>query len=240
MLKAQFYTRLVFIGLFGIIFIWAMINMARRNPISNIKEKLILRKILAFVFILLGIINATAAIVYLEMVSPPSEMCGQPFSVNMIVRKVGTIQYWGYPTDIQQFAITFYSNIFISAAFAGYSFYFRKSSSAWWEKILKVILVILTYAFYVSSTDWHYFDFPEFIATVLFAVCIAAMFVKSKKSLIDEENIDKPHNSEISIKSSSSNVENTISGSAATRSSHNLSLNSVSDEIIFESEDVEL
>jgi len=186
MLESQFYLRLVFTALFGVLFIYAMINLAKSNPISDTKGKHIVRKIVGSFLLLIGVISGIGSIIYICNITFPAEMLGQPFTANMIVRKVGVVQHWGYPTPEQQISISLLTSLFVFLAFAGYCFCFRKSHSNWWKRILKVILIILTYMFYVSSTDWHYFDTPEFAATILYAVCIGVIFKISKEKKENE------------------------------------------------------
>lgn len=186
MLESQFYIRLVITALFGVLFIYAMINLAKSNPISDISGKHIVRQIVGSLLLLIGVISGIGSIVYICNITFPAEMLGQPFTANMIVRKVGVVQYWGYPTPEQQMSISLLTSLFVFLAFAGYCFCFRKSHSNWWKRILKVILIILTYMFYVSSTDWHYFDTTEFTATILYIVCIGVIFKISQEKIKKE------------------------------------------------------
>lgn len=180
MLETQFYLRLLFTALFGVVFIFAMLSLAKSNPISEFQKRYIGLKIVGTLLLIIGVFSAILSVYSICTMSFPLEMTEQPFSANMVVREVGAVLYWGYPTGAQQMAITMLVSFFASFAVGGYFFCFKKSHSNWWQKTLKTILIILTYTFYVSSTDWHYFDAPEFVATGSFAICIAIMFVISK------------------------------------------------------------
>lgn len=193
MLETQFYLRLVITALFGVLFIYAMINLSKSNAIPDINSKHLGKKIFGSVFLLISVVSGIGSIFYLCNMTFPEEMIGQPLSANMIVRKVDAVQYWGYPTTEQQFSISLLTSSFAFLAFAGYFFCFRKSHNNRLKRIFKVILIILTYMFYVSSTDWHYFDTPEFIATILYAICIGIIFRISKAKNATHFETEQPH-----------------------------------------------
>lgn len=188
MLESQFYLRLVITALFGVLFVYAMINLAKSNPMPDTNGRHLGRKIIGSLFLLISAVAGIASIIYICNITFPEEMLGQPFSANMIFREVGTVQHWGYPTTEQQMSISLLTSLFAFLSFAGYFFCYKKSRSNWWKRTLKVLLIILTYMFYVSSTDWHYFDIHEFTATILYAVCIGIIFKISQEKAEKEIN----------------------------------------------------
>jgi len=76
-----------------------------------------------------------------------------------------------------------------------YFLYFKSSNSKWWKKVLKFFVVLLLYAFMASATNFHYFDFPEFISPILFFILwIVIVNLKDKFIRCDisgRDNVEK-------------------------------------------------
>ena len=99
MLESQFYSRIVMIALFGILFILSMLKKGKKNSIENPPEKHIGLKILSEVFLVLSLFSLAAGILTITNIQFPDQMLEQPITANMIVRSTSAIQYWGYPTS---------------------------------------------------------------------------------------------------------------------------------------------
>lgn len=182
MLEQQFYLRILFIALFGILFVNVMIKLAKRKSIEEVPQKHIWMKIIAGLFLVSGLLSLVIGIIALTQITFPTTMLEQPITKNMIVRSSDTTQHWGYPTLIQNQVLSFITSFFSCLSIAAYFACFKKSGTRWWQKVLKVIYVILLWLFYVSSTDWHYFDIYEFIATILFCGLAVIPFVLNNKN----------------------------------------------------------
>lgn len=184
MLENQFYLRLVFIAIFGIIFIYAMINLAKMKSAEQSKQKHTGLKVLSIAIMLLGIFLGVTGVTAISSITFPTEMLEQPLSENMIIRSTNTVLHWGYPTNYQNTSIVNITNLFSCLAFAAYFACFKKSNSKWWSKFLKTIYIILLYAFFVSATDWHYFDIYELWITIFFLLMsfVPIVVKKRKKS----------------------------------------------------------
>lgn len=182
MLELQFYSRILFVAIFGIAFIYVMSKLAQKNPVENEVKKSKGRIITACILLLLAMLSMAGGITWITMIQFPSEMAEQPISRNMIVRSSYDTLYWGYPTKFQTMAIQEIQWFFLLIGFAAYRLGFKKSNVKWWVKVLKVVYIVLIYAFYVSSTDWHYFDSYELIPSIIYLILLAIpLFFKEKK-----------------------------------------------------------
>ena len=192
MLESQFYARIILIAIMGVIFLLSMLNKGKKNSIENPPEKHTGLKILSGVFLLLALVSLAAGILALTQVQFPTEMLKQPITPHMIFRSTSDIQLWGYPTATQNLALSYFTSVFASLGFAAYFAVFRKSGSNWWQKLLKVLGIILMWILYVSSTDLHYFDIYELYAPVGFLVLAIIGLTGGKKSVEGKTDGDNP------------------------------------------------
>lgn len=168
MLEGQFYTRLILNIIVGIMFAYALVKMAQHNNQEVKPQKHIVMKIFGWIFVGLSGILLISCVVSLVNLDFPPSVIGPFISSNMIVRPTSATFYWGYPTIIQNSILLTASGVFAFLGLGGYFLFFKSSKSKWWEKILKFFTVLFLYAFMASSTNFHYFDFWEFVAPILF------------------------------------------------------------------------
>ena len=183
MLESQFYTRIILIAIFGIVFLLSMLNKGKKNSIETPPEKHTGLKILSGVFLLLSLVSLAAGILTITQIQFPTEMLKQPITPHMIFRDPSDIQIWGYPTTTQNMALSHITSVFASLAFAAYFAVFRKSGTNWWQKLLKVLGIVLMWMFYVSATDLHYFDIYELYSPIAFLILAIIGLTGGKKSV---------------------------------------------------------
>ena len=186
MLESQFYSRIVMIALFGILFIFSMLKKVKKNSVENPPEKHVGLKILSGVFLVLSLVSLAAGILTITNIQFPEQMIKQPITPNMIVRSTSAIQYWGYPTPTQNMALMHISSVFASLAFAAYFAVFRKSGTNGWQKFLKVVCIVLMYMFFASATDLHYFDMYELFAPIGFLILAFIGILGGNKTVVVE------------------------------------------------------
>ena len=186
MLESQFYSRIVMIALFGILFIFSMLKKGKKNSIENPPEKHVGLKVLSGVFLVLSLVSLAAGILTITNIQFPEQMIKQPITPNMIVRSTSATQYWGYPTSTQNMALMHISSVFASLAFAAYFAVFRKSGTNGWQKFLKVVGIVLMYMFFASATDLHYFDMYELFAPIGFLILAFIGILGGNKAVVAE------------------------------------------------------
>lgn len=193
MLQDQFTSRLLFIVVLGVAYIYAMMKMASCNSAETAPQKHIVLKIICIINVLLSVLCLVAGIFWLTQVQYPERSIDFSYSVNQIVRTSDKYVVWGYPTPEQRGVISCITIIFSSLALAAYCFYFKKSDRKWWKKILRFLYGLLMLVFYCSATDFHYFDAQEMVAPGLFclmawhAVTKAKKLNKQKKQLAEQQ-----------------------------------------------------
>ena len=182
MLQEQFYYRLLLIVAFGFIYVKTMMKMALYKPEKETKKKNLVMKIVGGIFILLALFEGGMGIYLLTQVQHPTEMIDFIPTPNQIVRPSSTHIIWGYVTDAQWHIVSMITNTMTSLGLGAYFFFYRKSVSKWWEKVLKFLFGALLYAFYVNATDFHYFDLWELWRPVLFCIMVFVVNMKAKQS----------------------------------------------------------
>ena len=192
MLESQFYTRIILIAIFGLLFIFSMLKKGKKNSIENPPEKHIALKIIAGVFLVLSLVSLAAGVLTITNIQFPSVMGKQPITPNSIIRSTSATQFWGYPTSTQNMALMHISSVFASLAFAAYFAVFRKSGTNGWQKFLKVIGIILMYMFFASATDLHYFDMYELFAPICFLILAFIGLFGGKKAVVEETVAEVP------------------------------------------------
>ncbi len=194
MLEHQFYYRLILIVIFGTCLVSTMISFAKHNSEEEPPKKRIVLKILGVLFLIWAVLSGVLSIVNLVDLTHPTEMVGPHIHRNMIVRHTSVPLIWGYTTMEQESVISSITNFFMFLSLAAYLFCFRKSPSAWWKKILKVVYVISLFTFFCSSTNFHFFDVWEWIASVSFVVMLVGLRWRMEYGLEEtkkEETINK-------------------------------------------------
>lgn len=191
MLQDQFYMRLMLHMILGIVYIFAYINMAKRNSKEVEPERHLILKIIGSIFAVFGVLLGVFGIYCITQMTYPEQANGPYISPNMIIRSPYETMYWGYATFEQSQCISMIGGFFEGFALSAYCFMFKSSHSKWYTKIGKIVFCILFYGFYASATDFHYFDLYEWTAPVLFAImAFFALRYKQEESTepIVEEN----------------------------------------------------
>ena len=179
MLQEQFFCRLLLIAAFGIVFVWTMKNMALYHP-AEVQKKYTIMKIIGCLFLLLALFEGVMGIYLITQVQHPTEMLIPPISPDGIIRMSDPV--WGYVTDHQWYVVTSITNAMASLGWGAYFFLFQRSNSVWWKKILKFIFAILLYGFYLKASDFHYFDFWEWLPLILFGIMTVFVSTRDKTS----------------------------------------------------------
>lgn len=195
MLQGDFYTRLILLIVVGIIYVRAYMNMAKRNSKETEPERHTALKILGGFWAIMGLLMGALGVYAITQITFPTETIGPYFSDNMIYRTSDQTLYWGYPTMAQSQCINWIAGAFGDFALAAYCFLFRSSHSKWYIKVGKVAFCILFFMFYISATNFHYFDIYEWIAPVLFTVmAVLALRNKKEQKTYDIPNTDSHEN----------------------------------------------
>ena len=181
MLQDQFFSRLLLVVVFGVVYVYTMMKMASCNSVETVQQKHIVLKIIGTINVLLGVLCLAVGIFWLTQVQYPEQTIDFSYSANQIVRTSDKYVVWGYPTFEQSSAIMGITNVFSSLALAAYCFFYKKSNRKWWKKILRFFYGLLMFAFYCSATNFHYFDAPEMVAPGLFCLMSGYALTKAKK-----------------------------------------------------------
>lgn len=188
MLKEQFYYRLFLIVLSGLFYIWTMKKMALYKPIEGSKKNIVM-KIIGYFFILLALFEGGLSVYLLSQIQHPSNMIIPPVSPDGIVRLSDPI--WGYCSSTQSQVVSFVLNTMTSLGLGVYFIFYLKSFSNWWKKIVKLLFGVLLYAFYLSATDFHYFDIWEWLPLIFFVIMVLIVEKRTKVSLSKVETLQE-------------------------------------------------
>ena len=182
MLQEQFYYRLLLIIGFGIIYVKTMIKMAQYKP-DDTKRRNVVMRVLGGLLVLLAVFESVMGVYYITQIEHPTQMIDLIPNPNQIVRPSSSHIVWGYVTTAQWLVVSQISNAMTSLGWAAYFLFYRKSATTWWKKVLKFVFAVLLSIFYYSATDFHYFDFWEWIAPGLFGIMAYFVEMRVKKSL---------------------------------------------------------
>lgn len=184
MLQYQLQFRLFLVAFFGVLYIFAMKKMARHASGETTPKRHVVLKIISFLNLLSSVICMVTGIYLLHKMQYPENTITDTYSPYQIVHTYDEFCWWGYPTQQQNQAIMSITNVFSGLALAVYCFYFEKSDSKWWNKVLKFIYGVLLYMFFCSATNFHYFDSAEFIAAGLFLtmIIIVQLVARTRKT----------------------------------------------------------
>lgn len=220
MLQDHFYMRLMLLIAVGIVYVKAYMNMAKRNSKESEPERHLILKILGGCCAVMAVIMGCMGMFLITQISFPQEAIGPYISSNMIIRSSYQTMYWGYETLPQTQCISVFSVAFVLLSLSAYCFMYKSSHSRWYTKVGKVVFCILFLMFFASATDFHYFDFYEWIAPVLFAI-MAFFALRNKKdesteSIVEENkkgcfdtvpiHIDENNDSTSNVEDGSKNV----------------------------------
>lgn len=180
MLQYQLQFRLFLVAFFGVLYIFAMKKMARHASVETTPKRHVVLKIISFLNLLSSVICMVTGIYLLHKMQYPENTITDTFSPYQIVHTYDEFCWWGYPTQQQNQAIMSITNVFSGLALAVYCFYFEKSDSRWWNRVLKFIYGVLMYMFFCSATNFHYFDSAEFIPAGLFLTTIIIVHIVAR------------------------------------------------------------
>lgn len=170
MFEGQFYIRLILNVIVGVMFAYALYRMAKHNNQETMPLSHKAMHVFGWIFVGLSVVCLFSCIYYITIVDFPQQLVGPFIGPNTIIRSTSAVFYWGYPTLIQNSTLTMALATFDFLGIGAYFLYFKNSNSKWWRKVLKFFAVLLLYAFMASATNFHYFDFPEFVAPILFFI----------------------------------------------------------------------
>lgn len=191
MLQEHFYIRLFLIIVLGILYTRTMMKVAQYKPIEDSKNKHLIIKILGGFFMLFAILQGSLSIYFLTQVNHPTQMIDFVPTPYQVVRPSTSRVLWGYLTSAQMYVITQITGTMTSLALGTYFMCYRKSATRWWKKLMKFIYMILIYMFFCSATDFHYFDFQEFIPLAIYLALIFYALSKVNKSINNGNNSEE-------------------------------------------------
>lgn len=189
MFEGQFYIRLILNVIVGIMFAYALYKMAKHNNQETMPLSHKAMHVFGWIFIGVSVLCLCICIYYLTLVDFPQQLRGPFIGPNAIIRSASAVFYWGYPTLIQNSTLTMALAAFDFLGIGAYFLYFKSSHSKLWKKILKFFVILLLYASMASATNFHYFDFPEFVSPILFFIIWIAI-VTSKDKTTQNDGID--------------------------------------------------
>lgn len=192
MTEDQFYLRIIFIVIFGVALILTSIYLAKKNNKEPKPEKHKEGKVISIILLVLAAFLLWVGVGSISFISFPAEMSlASPLNHNEIIRKPSVVQHWGYPTDSQWFVFSNISDAFVIMSLAAYCAFFRNSYSSWWKKLLKILYFVCVYTFYLSATNWRFFDIWDFIPTIIFVICLVLpRLFRDKSSVISENPVE--------------------------------------------------
>ena len=203
MIERQFYFRLLLIIAFGVIYAKTMMTMGQYKPTEETKKKNVIMIIIGSIFTVLALFEGFMGTYLITQVQHPTEIM-LSISPNSIIRRQDP--FWGYPTFAQQQIISYITNCMTSLGLGAYFLFFRKSNSKWWKKILKFIYGLLFYAFYVTATDFHYFDAWELYRPIIFGFMTFFVSLRLKMSRDEASYYQKTINDNTIVNDSTDNM----------------------------------
>lgn len=218
MTESQFILRLMLTIAIGIAFLIVMPKMAIRNSVPTTKTPTALR-VLGWVFVAFGAIAGVAGIIILSSVEHSSTTIEV---ITGVVRPSSATLYWGFPNAAQNMALSNFMNLFVMTGYGLYFLKFKPSQVTWWKKMLKVLSLIIILFLIYSSTNLHYFDWWEMWPNILLIVIIFCNLKFGGKQ------------SDIIAESVAASIEMSQNGTTVIVEEKR------SDDVIFETEDVEL
>ena len=179
MLKDHFYFRLALNILVGAMYVYALYNMARHTTLKEQPSKKFFTRILGWFFITLGVITSIASISFMFHIPYPVETQS---GYDAIIHTSSAYLYWGYPTAKQASVLTTLLNSFLLLGVGSYSLAYKKTDNSLWKKVTQFGLGFLLSIAMYSASNFHYFDWPEFIAPSLFLSIWCFILIKYKKN----------------------------------------------------------
>lgn len=219
MLQVQFYIRLVLIIVIGVLYVKAYMNMAQRNSKETEPKRHTLLKFFGVFWAIMGILMSIMGCYFITQITFPLEAIGPKISPDMIVRSTAQTMYWGYATIPQSQCFSMIHGAFECFALSAYCILYKSSKSKWYTKIGKVLFCILFYMFYISATNFHFFDIHEWTAPVLFSImAFFALRNKNAKQTKKVQDMDTCESGETTI---TPEVSNDIEQTGSNESTEN-------------------
>lgn len=206
MIQLHFIKRLMLLIAVGIVYVYAYTKMAKRASKELVPERHRIIRVIGGIFAVLSVFFAVLSIFYFTKITFPEHSIEPSISSNSIIRPDDRIMFWGYPTPVQHQCISMFLAVFEFLALSAYCFMFKSSHSKWYTKIGKIVFCILFYIFYVSATDFHYFDLYEWFVPALFGL-MAIIACRNKKEKVEDNSEADNTNNEKPEASSPSNED---------------------------------
>lgn len=183
MTNDQFFARVLCLFFLGLLYIWLFKKMAQRNSVTEQCQTMnqsVTIKALGIVFFIFAVISAFVGVIELTLLESPIYAIEPEFSQYEVIRSPEATLYWGVPTVPQMGVLVMISGAFFFLAIATYCFYFKSSKTSIRSKFGKVFFGILLYAFFMTSTDFNYFDIYEWIPKLCLLLLILLIFYLPK------------------------------------------------------------
>lgn len=169
MLRDQFIVRTILTVVLGVLFVCGAIWQAGNRPADKKGTRGVLSTSMAIICIGISLVGVIGVIGSLQLIEFPTQMLPESYTPYTIIRKYDVNQVWGFPTYEQLMFFSILSVAILFLAIAFYLFFYRKSNSKIWAKVLKVFNFVLVYAIIVNL-KFIYFDIWEFLLLFIYAI----------------------------------------------------------------------
>lgn len=160
-----------------------MMKMAEYKPANHVEKKHFVMRLIGGVFILIGVISGYWFFNQISQIVHPESMIEDTFNKYQIHRQSSSQIVWGYPTPQQRTVIAMLTNAMTFLGIGAYFCLYLESATSRWKKLMKFFFALLFVLSYHSATDFHYFDFWEWIPIVMFGIMAYIVKRRYKKSL---------------------------------------------------------
>lgn len=169
MLRDQFIVRTILTVVLGVLFVCGAIWQAGNCPAEEKGTRGVLRTSMAIICTGISLVYWIYVIGSLQFIEFPTQMLPEPYTPYTIIREYGVNPVWGAPTYEQFLFFSCLSGAILSLAIAFYLFFYRKSNSKIWAKVLKVFNFVLVYGM-MANLNFIYFDIWEFLRLFIYAI----------------------------------------------------------------------
>lgn len=171
MLRDQFIVRTILTVVLGVLFVCGAIWQAGNRPAEKKGTRGVLSTSMAIICTGISLVGVIGVIGSLQLIEFPMQMLPESYTPYTIIRKYGVNQVWGFPTYEQLMFFSCLSAAILFLAIAFYLFFYRKSNSKMWAKVLKVINFVLVYGM-MANLNFIYFDIWEFLRLLFYALIL--------------------------------------------------------------------
>lgn len=169
MLRDQFIVRTILTVVLGVLFVCGAIWQAGNRPAEKKGTRGVLSTSMAIICTGISLVYWICVIGCL--MEYPTQVLPESYTPYSIVRKYGVNQVWEAPTyeQFRIFRCLLAAILFLAIAF--YLFFYRKSNSKMWAKVLKVFNFVLVYGM-MANLNFIYFDIWEFLRLLFYALIL--------------------------------------------------------------------